>query len=71
MPSLREYFLISHEATRVEHYSRRDQLEKDLWMFRIFENPTDELVLESADCRLRLSEIYKRVKFEASNETNI
>lgn len=66
IPTLIDYVLISQEQMLVEHRSRSRQTEAEHWWLRFIEDPEEELVLDSINCRLRLADIYKRVQF-ASN----
>ena len=62
LPSLTDYLMISQHEMRVEHFLRQNE---NLWLYSIFQAPDDTIELQSANCRLRLSEIYERVQFGA------
>lgn len=62
LPSLTDYLMISQHEMRVEHFLRQNE---NLWLYSIFQAPDDTIELQSANCRLRLSEIYERVQFDA------
>lgn len=62
IPSLQEYILISQYHCKVEKFIRGDD---GIWrIFDPYTNIDTKIKLESIDCRLLLSEIYHRVKFE-------
>ena len=66
IPSLREYFLFSQEECQVERFVRRDG---DVWQIL---NPCKgmELVVpvESANCELKLADVYYQVEFEGNGQ---
>ena len=65
MPSLSDYLMISQNEMRVEHFTRQNE---NLWLYSIFQAPDATIELQSVNCRLRLSEIYERVHFDAPDE---
>jgi Uma2 family endonuclease len=71
--SLRDYVLIEQEFRAIYHHSRAEDGQH--WWLRVLSQPDEELILDSIECRLPLSEIYERVEFpedeqeaETSNE---
>lgn len=65
MPSLTDYLMVSQHEMRVEHFARQNE---NLWLYSIFQAPDATIELPSVNCRLRLSEIYERVHFDAPDE---
>jgi Uma2 family endonuclease len=62
LPSLREYVLVSQGEAAVEIY-RKDG---DRWIYQLLTGSGAELRLESVDCTVPLSEIYRNVTFPAA-----
>jgi len=61
-PSLADYILISQDRPQIEHFRR----EKDgSWKYTIHEGLNVVVKIESIKCRLKASDVYKRVKFTA------
>lgn len=60
IPSLREYVMVSQQSETVEIYTKQD----DHWAYRLLRGPGAALVLESVNCEIPFSEIYRNVKFE-------
>lgn len=59
-PTLTDYVLISQDRPQIEHYHR----EKDgKWTYEIHEGLRAIVKLESIKCRLKASEVYKRINF--------
>lgn len=67
LPSLREYVLIAQDEFSVEVFTRRDD---GRWLLDAFSAPDDEVVFDSIQCRVRLREIYDKVRFESSDGTS-
>ncbi len=65
LPSLREYVLVSQGEAAVEIYRK----EGDRWIYQLLTGPGAELKLESVDCTVPLSEIYRNVTFTAEMPT--
>lgn len=66
IPSLREYVLVSQSHCQVERFVRGDG---DIW--RILDpcaNMDRAVRIESADCELKLADVYDRVAFEENGE---
>lgn len=63
IPSLQEYLLVSQHYCRVEHYQRRADKQ---WVYSEFHSMEDSIPLATLACSLMVSEIYRRVVWEAS-----
>jgi Uma2 family endonuclease len=61
IPSLREYVLVSQDHCQVETYMRRDV---GRWIYSSSESLEDKIKIESVDCEISLSEIYRWIEFE-------
>jgi Uma2 family endonuclease len=59
--TLTDYILISRNRPYVEHYAR--QKGKRQWIFTIETDPAAEIEIASVKCKLKLADIYERVKF--------
>lgn len=57
--SLRDYVLVDQDKMRIEQYTRG---EAGTWTLRDYQNPEDELKIESIGVSLQLSRIYDRVE---------
>ena len=62
LPSLQDYVLISPKHVMVEQRHRADDGEH--WWIRVLESLEDELVLDSINCRVQLSDIYAGIQLE-------
>jgi Uma2 family endonuclease len=60
IPSLREYVMVSQKSETVEIYTKQD----DHWVYRALRGPESTLILESVNCEIPFSEIYRNVEFE-------
>lgn len=60
LASLHEYVFISQTEPLVEHWVRQPD---GLWLVSTTAGLSGEIVLQSIDCRLELSEVYDRVEF--------
>ncbi len=60
IPSLQDYLLVTQHYCRLEHYQRRAD---NQWVYSEFHALTDELELSSLGCRLKVADVYRRVKF--------
>lgn len=58
--TLSDYILVSQDKPQVEHYIRQDD---NSWKLFTYFGLDKEFFIESIECRLKLSEIYDRVKF--------
>lgn len=58
--SLTDYVLVAQSRMQVEHYTRQAA---DRWLLTVLSQPTDVLTLDSIDCTLALSDIYRQVTF--------
>jgi Uma2 family endonuclease len=64
-PSLTDYILIRQDRPQIENFRR----EKDgSWNYAIHEGMKAVVKIENIKCRLKATEVYKRVKFEAGEE---
>lgn len=64
-PTLTDYLLISQDRPQIEHFRR----EKDgSWKYTIHEGMKAVVKIDAIKCRLKATEVYKRVKFEAEDE---
>ncbi len=61
LSSLTDYILIYQDRPCVEHYVR--QKGKRQWLFTIETDLTAEIEISSIKCKLKLADIYNRVKF--------
>ncbi|MFP4307175.1 MAG: Uma2 family endonuclease [Desulfococcaceae bacterium] len=61
IPSLREYLLVSQDHCQVETYMRS---EVGRWIYSSSESLENKIKIESIDCDLSLSEIYRWIEFE-------
>lgn len=59
--SLQEYILISQDRMRVDHYTRKDDIE---WSFRAANGPEAVVELSSLGCAVKLGELYHKVPLE-------
>ena len=66
IPSLREYVLIAQDSCQIERFCRDSESGK--WVLSESNNPNGTMELESISCTLQLSDIYKRVDFQAPEE---
>ena len=62
--SLQEYVLISQDKVLVERYLRSG----DLWVLHEYRRRADVLTLESIQCRVPLSEIYRKIAAADTDE---
>ena len=68
LPSLREYVLASQVSPLVEIYRRTAN---EQWLYIVYHEPTQPIVLESIDCQLQLEQIYAKVSFEPEQEPDV
>lgn len=61
-PTLSDYILISQDQPQVEHYRRKTNGE---WSYRMYSGLKATVGIMSIRCKLRLKDIYDRVKFAA------
>jgi len=62
--SLRQYVLVEQERAHIEIYTRQPD---GHWVLADVEGPEAEARLESIDCRLRLAEVYDKVRFQEAD----
>jgi len=60
MNSVKEVVLVKEDEMRIEHYSKQNAKQ---WIYKIYNERDDVLSLESAGCKVSLSEIYSQIKF--------
>ena len=63
IPTFSEYVIIEQDRFFVEVRTLADK-ERGLWDIQQYENEEEEVYLQSVGCRMKLGDIYKRVKFE-------
>ena len=59
-PSLTDYLLIGQDRPEIEHFHRQ---EDGSWKYTVHEGLNAIVKIDSIKCRLKASEVYKRVKF--------
>jgi Uma2 family endonuclease len=67
LSSLQEYLLISQNEPRIERFLRQDA---DNWLYTEVVGLDESISLPSVTCTLALSEVYKKVAFESTDEEN-
>ncbi len=60
IPSIKECVLVNENEMRVEHYARQQVKQ---WVYRIYNERDDVIMLDSLSVRISLSEVYGQVKF--------
>lgn len=63
IPSIKECLLVNEDEMRVEHYARQQVKQ---WVYRIYNERDDVIVLDSLNVRLSLTEVYSQVRFGES-----
>lgn len=63
--TLTDYILVSQDKPFVEHFSKQAD---GNWVYRSFNNLSDEFDIETVGCSLSLAEIYDRVEFPPLDE---
>ncbi|CAN5779759.1 Uma2 family endonuclease [soil metagenome] len=58
--TLTDYILVSQDKPQVEHFIRQDD---NSWKLFTYFGLKEEIFIESIECRIKLSEIFDRVKF--------
>lgn len=64
LPSLREYLLVSQQHIAAELYTRQTD---DRWLLSEYNQPGEDITLESVDCRVAMAELYDKVAFDAAS----
>jgi len=64
--SLREYVIIAQDRTRIEIY--RHQQAGETWQCEAFTDPEQEVFLASVGAKIKLADLYRRVRFPAITE---
>jgi len=67
LDSLKEYFLVSQKEYRIERFLRQDD---GNWLYSEVTDPEGSIEIPSVVCRVPLSRIYRKVKFEPSLSPN-
>lgn len=65
LESLREYVLIDQHQAHIEHFTRTDS---GIWQLSEASGKDSTLELVTADCELRLVEVYEDVDFSATGD---
>ena len=60
IPSIKECLLVNEDEMRGEHYARQQVKQ---WVYRIYNERDDVIVLDSLNVRLSLTEVYSQVRF--------
>ena len=63
--SVTDYVLVEQDTMHVEHYSRID---RENWNMRLLSESSHDLVLDSINCRISLTDVYNEIKFEAVSD---
>ncbi len=58
--SFREYLLVRQDAAFVTHFIKRESGE---WVHQSYDEAAQAIKIESLDCEILLSEIYRNVEF--------
>ena len=61
LPTIQNYVLIDQKRVLVRNYQR---LDNDKWLTSLYSNLEDELELPSARAKLKLAQVYNRVRFK-------
>ncbi len=68
IPTLREYVLIAQAQPRIERFSRIDNPnvapEQTLWAYQAWSGSESRITLDSVECSLEASEIYRNIEFD-------
>jgi Uma2 family endonuclease len=59
IPTLKEYILVEAESIHIEQFAIN---KGGFWQLQEYSNPEDQLILESLDLQLLISDIYERCK---------
>jgi Uma2 family endonuclease len=59
LPSLQSYLLVTQDHPQIEHYIRQTD---ESWVYSKVSTLADQVTLPSANCTLRLEEIYENVR---------
>ena len=60
MESVRECLLVKENQMRIEHYAKQNSKQ---WTYKIYDERTDTISLDSINCKASVSEIYAQIKF--------
>ena len=63
LPSFREYVLIDQTKMQIETRFRE---EPDLWRYKTYTNPEDQIALKSIGCTVAMQDIYRKIKWDTS-----
>lgn len=64
MPTVQEYVLISQTTARIQRYLKQDDFN---WLYTDLVGLNQQLYLQSIDCTLDFSEVFRRIDFEVSD----
>lgn len=67
MPSVQEYVLISQTTARIQRYLKQDDFN---WLYTDLVGLNQQLHLQSIDCTLEFSEVFRRIDFEVSDNNS-
>lgn len=65
LPSVTDYLLVSQQRERIERYVRQPD---DSWLAESYESDDAVIEFDSVDCRLRLSDVYRKVFLDDDGE---
>jgi Uma2 family endonuclease len=63
IPSIKECLLVNEDEMRVEHYARQQVKQ---WVYRIYNERDDVIVLDALNVRVSLTEVYSQVRLGES-----
>lgn len=58
--SLKEYILVAQDSVNIEHYQKQSD---GKWLLEEIKILDSELILDSIDCKLNITDIYSGIKF--------
>jgi Uma2 family endonuclease len=65
-PTLTDYVLVSQDKPQIEHFARQPD---DTWLYRRYEGLDVSVAIASIGCTLKLADVYDRVDFRGTEET--
>ena len=63
-PTLTDYLLVSQTSPVVDHFVRQG----GGWIYTIYQEINQSVLIASIDCTLRMSEVYERIEFSPETE---
>jgi Uma2 family endonuclease len=63
-PTLTDYVLVSQDRPQIEHYHRE---KNGTWTYQILEGLKADVKIASIKCRLKATEVYRRISFKNAN----